>query len=183
MSLKSDLYTIVFGTDTKAGKQFDIVLLWLILTSVLVVMLESVPEWGLRYAYNFQMLEYTLTFLFSVEYILRLLISPKPLKYVFSFWGIIDLLSILPTYLSLIFTGYHYLLVIRIFRLLRVFRILKLARFNKEAIILLQALKASAYKISVFLVSVLAITVFVGAIMYVIEGGEKSFTSIPQSIY
>lgn len=183
MTIREQLYKIIFETDTKAGKQFDVFLLWIILLSVLVVMIESVPEMGNQYIESFFIIEWVLTFIFSVEYLLRIWISPKPIKYVFSFWGIIDLLSILPTYLSLFISGYHYLLVVRIFRLLRVFRILKLARFNAEALILKEALKGSAYKISIFLLSVLAIVTFLGTIMYVIESGEEGFTSIPQSIY
>lgn len=120
---------------------------------------------------------------FTLEYLLRIWISPKPVKYIFSFWGIIDLLSFLPTYLRIFIFGYHYLIVIRIFRLLRVFRILKLARFNNESKLLVNALKSSLHKLGVFLVAVITIVVFMGTIMYVVEGGEQGFTSIPQSIY
>ncbi len=180
---KKKLYNIVFETDTKAGKYFDVVLLWMILFSVLAVMLESVPELGAKYSKAFFLIEWVLTILFTLEYLLRILISVKPLKYVFSFWGLIDFLSILPTWLSLFFVGYHYLLVVRIFRLLRIFRILKLVRFNTESQVLIQTLKSSFYKISIFFLSVLAIVTFLGTLMYVVEGGEKGFTSIPQSIY
>lgn len=183
MTTRQNLYRIVFGTDTRAGKRFDVYLLWIILASVFVVMTESVPHIGLRYRDVFLRLEWFFTILFTVEYILRIWISPKPLKYIFSLWGIIDLLSILPTYLSFLMLGYHYLLVVRIFRLLRVFRILKLARFNAEAQTLMTALRYSLYKISIFLVAVVAIVTFMGTIMYVVEGGEEGFTSIPQSIY
>ena len=183
MTNREHIYKVVFETDTKAGKQFDVVLLWIILLSVVVVMLESVPEIGEGYPSVFFVLEWVLTIIFSIEYLLRIWISPKPVAYMFSFWGIIDLLSILPTYLSLFIVGYHYLLVVRIFRLLRVFRVLKLARFNAEAQTLREAMKASAYKISIFLLSVLAIVTLLGTVMYVIEGGEKGFTSIPKSIY
>ena len=180
---KQDLNTIVFGTDTKAGKHFDVVLLWVILLSVIVVMLESVPELDAKFDREFWVLEWILTIVFTVEYVIRIWISQKPLKYVFSLWGIIDLLSIIPTYLSFFLVGYHYLLVVRIFRLLRIFRILKLVRFNAEAQVLLNALKSSMYKISIFLMAVLAIVTFMGTIMYVVESGEEGFTSIPQSIY
>lgn len=183
MGLKQKLYKIVFETDTKSGKKFDVFLLWIILFSVLVVMIESVPEMGNRFSYFFFVVEWSLTIIFSIEYLLRLWISPKPIKYVFSFWGIIDLLSILPTYVSLFLMGYHYFIILRIFRLLRVFRILKLARFNRESVLLVQALKASLHKLSVFLVAVISIVVLMGTIMYVVEGGEEGFTSIPQSIY
>lgn len=183
MSIRQNLYKIVFEHDTKAGKQFDIALLWLILFSVIVVMLESIPQLGVRFADEFLVVEWVLTVLFSIEYLLRIWITHQPIRYVFSFWGIIDLLSILPTYLSLFITGYHYLLVVRVFRLLRVFRILKLARFNSESQILINALKSSSYKISIFLLAVISIVTLLGTLMYVVEGGEEGFTSIPQSIY
>jgi voltage-gated potassium channel len=182
-SIRKKLFDIVFGTESKAGKNFDVFLLWIILFSVVIVMLESVPELGSKYKRAFFTIEWVLTIIFTIEYLLRLWISPKPLYYVRSFWGIIDLLSILPTFLSLFITGYHYLLVVRIFRLLRVFRILKLARFSSEAQMLIEALRSSLYKISIFLLAVVAIVTFMGTIMYVIEGGKEGFTSIPQSIY
>lgn len=182
-SLKSKLYVIIFRTDTKAGKNFDVFLLWLILFSVLTVMLESVPEIGNKYSTLLLGIEYTLTFLFTIEYLMRISVSPKPMTYVLSFWGIIDLLSIIPTYLGFFLVGYHYFMVVRIFRLLRVFRILKLARFNSESRVLMNALKASSYKVGIFLIAVLAIATIMGTIMYVVEGGEKGFSSIPQSIY
>lgn len=182
-NIRSQLHEIIFGTETKLGRQFDVVLLWVILFSVLVVMLESVPELGIAYNSIFLTIEWVLTIFFSIEFLIRVWISPKPIRYIFSFWGLIDLLSILPTYLSFFFVGYHYLLIIRIFRLLRVFRILKLVRFTSEAKVLGEALKSSRYKISIFLMAVLAIVIFLGTIMYVIEGGEKGFTSIPQSMY
>ncbi|MDQ6760994.1 MAG: ion transporter [Bacteroidota bacterium] len=183
MTTREKLHVIVFGTRTKAGRQFDVVLLWIILLSVIAVMLESVPEFGDRYIKLFFVVEWFMTILFSIEYLLRIWISPKPIKYLFSFWGIIDFLSIVPTYLGLFVIGYHYFIVVRVFRLLRVFRIMKLARFNAEAGALLGALKSSLHKISIFLLAVVSIVVFLGTIMYVIEGGEKGFTSIPQSIY
>ncbi len=183
MTIREKLNKIIFETDTRAGKNFDIVLLWVILFSVLTVMLESIPEIGSTHAKLFLAIEYAFTFLFTIEFIVRLYISPKPIAYLISFWGIIDFLSILPTYVGLFYVGYHYLLVVRIFRLLRVFRILKLARFNSESKVLIEALKASSYKVSLFLLVVFAITILMGTIMYVIEGGEKGFTSIPQSVY
>lgn len=183
MTIRQQLHQVVFGTDTKAGRQFDVVLLWIIVFSVFVVMLESVPEIGSIYSNAFWIVEWGLTIVFTIEYIIRLWISPKPIRYIFSFWGIIDLLSIIPTYLTFFIAGTHYLLVIRIFRLLRVFRVLKLARFTSEAKVLIDSLRDSAYKISIFLMSVVAIVVIMGTLMYVVEGGEKGFTSIPQSIY
>ena len=183
MTFKEKLYKIIFETDTRAGKKFDVVLLWLILISVLVVMLESIPEIVSDLLSVFHITEWFLTILFTIEYLTRIWVSKKPMKYIFSFWGLIDFLSILPTYLSLFVFGYHYLLVVRIFRLLRIFRILKLARFSREAQILLASLRTSMYKISIFLLAVIAIVTFLGTIMYVIEGGKEGFTSIPQSIY
>lgn len=177
------LYKIVFETDTKAGRQFDVFLLWIILLSVVVVMLESVPEIGNQYLDLFITAEWCLTIIFSIEYLLRVVISPKPLKYIFSFWGFIDLLSILPTYIGLLFAGTHYFIVVRIFRLLRVFRILKLARFNAESIFLLRAFKASIHKLSVFLMAIFTIVVIMGTMIYVVEGGQQGFSSIPQGIY
>lgn len=183
MTIRRELYTIVFGTETKAGRQFDVFLLWIILLSVIAVMLESVPEIGKNYRKFFFMVEWFMTILFTIEYLLRIWISPKPFKYIFSFWGLIDLLSTIPTYLSLFVFGYHYLIVVRIFRLLRVFRIMKLARFSSEAGVLVGELKSSIHKIGIFLLTVVSIVIFLGTIMYVIEGGEEGFTSIPQSIY
>lgn len=182
-NLRQELHLIVFGTDTKAGRNFDVILLWLILFSVLIVILESVPDFDARFDYEFNIIEWFLTIVFTLEYLIRLWISPKPTKYIFSWWGMIDLLSILPTYLSFFMVGYHYLLIVRIFRLLRVFRILKLVRFNNEAQVLINALKSSLYKVTIFLMAVLAIVTLLGTIMYVVEGGEDGFTSIPQSIY
>lgn len=183
MISKKELYNIVFESDTKSGKQFDVYLLWSILISILVAVLDSVPDFNLHLKQEFYLIEWFFTILFTVEYILRIYITSKPSKYIFSFWGIIDLFSILPTYLSLFFFGYHYLLVVRIFRLLRVFRILRLARFNREALSLLKALKAGSYKIGIFLSAVLTVVVLLGTIMYVVEDAENGFTSIPQSIY
>ncbi len=183
MNIRKRLFVIVFGTETRAGKRFDLALLYVILFSVAIVMLESVPEIGQQYGNIFSLLEWSLTIIFSIEYLLRIWVSPKPSKYIFSFWGMIDFLSIVPTYLTLFMTGYQYLLMIRIFRLLRVFRILKLARFNHESQVLINALRRSAYKIGIFLVVVVALVTFMGTIMYVVEGGKEGFTSIPQSIY
>lgn len=183
MTIKQRLYRIVFKSDTKNGKRFDVVLLWSILFSIFITMLDSVPSFNARFRTEFYILEWFLTILFSIEYVLRIIISPKPLRYIFSFWGLVDLLAILPTYASLFFYGYQYLLVVRILRLLRVFRVLKLVRFNKEAIFLLKSLKSSSYKIGIFLSAVLTIVILLGTIMYVVENGDNGFSSIPQSIY
>lgn len=183
MTDREKLYHIVFGTDTKEGKRFDVILLWLILASALVVIIESVPQYSKNYREMFTVVEWFFTAVFTLEYLLRIYISPKPMRYVFSVWGLIDLLSILPTYLSLVFAGYHYLLVVRIFRLLRVFRVLKLVRFNAEARGLVRALRSSSYKIGIFLMAVVMIVTLMGTIMYVVEGEEEGFNSIPESIY
>ncbi|MBN1987765.1 MAG: ion transporter [Bacteroidales bacterium] len=183
MISKARLYNIIFENHTKEGKRFDVALLWLILVSIVVAIIDSVP--AINHAIGIELLgiEWLFTALFSIEYATRIIVSKKPNRYIFSFWGIIDLLAILPTYLSIFSYGYHYLLVVRIFRLLRVFRILRLAQFNKESITLLRALKASLYKIGIFFSSVVTIVVLLGTIMYVVEDGNNGFTSIPQSIY
>lgn len=181
--MRREAYHIIFESDTRGGRLFDIILLWLILLSVAVVIIESIPVYQARYFSMFYFIEWLFTILFSIEYILRVWSSPKPLKYIFSFWGLIDILSILPTYLDLFSPGYHYLLTVRIFRLLRVFRILKLVRFNQEARLLLEAMRGSSYKIAVFLLTVLSTVTILGTLMYVVEGSGSGFTSIPQSIY
>lgn len=181
--MKEKIYQIIFEHDTKAGKLFDVALLWLILLSVVVVIVESIPYFHNNFFTGFYVIELILTILFSIEYLLRIYSSPKPLQYIFSFWGLIDLLSIFPTYFELFASGYHSLLSVRIFRLLRVFRVLRLVRFNREAQVLVNALKDSMFKIGVFLLAVVAIVVMLGTLMYVIEGEESGFTSIPQGIY
>jgi voltage-gated potassium channel len=181
--MREKINQIIFGHDTKPSKLFDVVLLWIILLSVIIVVLESIPVLNLKFKSFFFYAEWTITVLFTLEYLLRIWSSKTPFKYIFSFWGLVDLLSILPTYLELINFGFHYLLAIRIFRLLRVFRIFKLVRFNREAQKLLLALNASRHKMGVFLMAVITIMVILGTLMYVIEGGENGFTSIPQSIY
>lgn len=181
--LRNKIYEIIFGTHTKAGKNFDLILLWTIILSVLVVMIESIKPLQIKYAELLRILEWAFTIIFSLEYLARIYSHPKPLKYIFSFWGVIDLLSIAPTYLSLIFKGAHFLVVIRLLRVLRVFRILKLGRYFTESLVLSQALKASSYKIIVFMLSVMLLVVIMGSVMYVVEGGQNGFSSIPQSIY
>lgn len=177
------LYEIIFEADTRAGKLFDVILIWCILFSILIVFLESIRELGLKYSSIFHLIEWIFTILFSVEYILRLLSVKKPLRYVFSFYGVIDFLAIIPTYLSLIIAGSQYLLVIRVLRLLRVFRIFKIRPLLAQAEILTRALKASGSKIAVFLFTVLTMIIVIGAVMYVVEGPENGFTSIPTSMY
>lgn len=177
------LYTIIFESNTRAGRIFDIILLWSILISVIIAMLDSVPSIGGLYGFAFYLIEWFFTILFTIEYILRIYASRRHFRYVFSFWGLVDLLAILPAYLALIFTGSQYFLIVRIFRLLRVFRILRLVRFNREATVLISALRSSSFKISIFMSTVVTIVVMLGTLMYVIESPEHGFTSIPQSIY
>ena len=181
--LKKRLFLIVFGNSTKTGRRFDIILLWLILASVLAVMLESIPSIGPRHNSFFLSVEIFFTVIFAVEYIIRVWVSPHRRKYIFSFWGLVDLLSVLPTFLYLLFPEYRYLLIIRSLRLLRVFRIAKLAKFVNEGQALGEGLKSSFYKISTFLFTVLITVIVMGTIMYVVEGPGNGFSSIPQSIY
>lgn len=180
---KKRLYEIVFEADTRSGKLFDVFLLILIVLSTVVVMLESIPLKTDHYAQLFITLEWIFTILFSIEYVLRLMAVDRKAKYIFSFFGIVDLLSILPTYLALVFSGAHVLIVIRVIRLLRVFRILKLAHFIGAGNTLRTAIMASRHKISVFLFTVFMSVIIAGTLMYLIEGAENGFTSIPTSIY
>lgn len=174
---------VIYGTYTKAGKRFDILLLILILLSIVVVMLESVSYLNLKYRLTFIGIEWVITVLFTIEYILRFISLRKPLSYVFSFMGIVDLLSILPSYLSLLVDGTESLMLLRSIRFLRIFRILRLSRYMLGADILGDALKNSRHKIIVFLISMLTIVIILGGMMYVIEPAEAGFTSIPRSVY
>jgi voltage-gated potassium channel len=181
--LKTKLYRIVFRSDTPAGRLFDLILLWLIVFSVLAVILESIPEVSVNYRDELFYIELFFTALFTLEYIIRIAVSPRPLKYMFSYLGIIDLLGIMPFYISLLIPDYRYLMVFRLLRMLRVFRILRLFRFLKESERLFTALRASMYKIIVFTAFILTIVVLLATVMYVVEGPENGFESIPQSIY
>lgn len=183
--LKEQIHEIIFEADTKWGKRFDISLMVIIILSVVVVMLETVPSLEEHYQHLFYTLEWIFTIFFTVEYILRLYCVYRPIKYATSFFGIVDLLAILPTFLSVVFVGAQSLLVIRILRLMRVFRIFKLWHFLSEGRQLVRALKASQAKITVFMVFVLLMVTIIGSVMYLIEGGveESGFSSIPQSIY
>jgi voltage-gated potassium channel len=183
MISKKETYEIIFKHDTKKGRLFDVVLLWLILINVLIVIIESIPQIQKDYFKYFYFFEWVFTIIFTVEYALRVWSSLNYQKYIFSMWGIIDLLAILPNYLALFLMGTHYLILIRILRLLRVFRVLRLVQFNREAQYMLQSIQKSAYKIGVFLTTVVFITAILGTIMYVIEGSENGFTSIPIGIY
>jgi voltage-gated potassium channel len=178
-----NLNEIIFEADTPAGKLFDVLLIWAILVSVTVVFLESINALKVDYGEWFVILEWVFTISFTVEYVLRIICVRKPFKYIFSFYGVIDFLAIVPTYLSLLVTGSQYLLVIRIIRLLRVFRVFKLTHLVKQSDVLVKALKASRAKIAVFLFAVVTLVVIIGALMYVIEGPENGFTSIPVSMY
>jgi voltage-gated potassium channel len=180
---KEKWYNIIFKADTPAGKNFDITLLVLIVLSVLIVMLDSVKEINVFMGNWFFILEWVFTIIFTIEYIVRIIVSRKKVRYIRSFYGIIDLLSILPTYLSLVLAGSHFLIIIRILRMLRVFRILKLSRYLKASEILAVSLRQSRYKIIVFLEVVLTTVVIMGSLMYLIEGPESGFTSIPRGIY
>lgn len=182
-SLKHKIHDIIYEADTPKGKAFDVILLVLILASIVFVMLESVAgldEWLYDWLYYG---EWVITIFFTVEYILRIISIKKPSKYIFSFYGIIDLLSTLPLYLSFFLVGSNYLLTVRALRLLRVFRILKIARFIGESNKLVKALKDSTPKILVFLCSVLVMCVISGTLMYLIEGEASGFKSIPVSVY
>jgi voltage-gated potassium channel len=181
---KHKLHEIIYEADTPSGKWFDLTLLVLIIASIAVVMLETIPSVGVRYAHELDITEWVITILFTIEYIARIISIKKPKEYIFSFYGIIDLLSTIPKYLSLFFVGSHALIALRALRLLRVFRILKLARFIGEGNQMSTALKASRARISVFLLAVFMLCIILGTIMYMIEGGADSgFTSIPRSVY
>lgn len=177
------LHEIVFEADTRAGKAFDVFVIGLILLSLLAVVLESVQSVREDYGEILWTAEWIFTVLFTIEYVLRIVSVRRPLRYILSFFGLVDLLAIVPGYLSLLIPGTQYLLTVRVLRFLRIFRILKLTEYISEGKIITTALIASRRKISVFLVSVLAIVTVVGTTMYVIEGEANGFTSIPTSIY
>lgn len=181
--LRDRLYVIIFEAETPAGKLFDVALLWLIIASVFTVALESVAGIADHYVTLLRVLEWIYTAVFSIEYALRIYCARRRLRYILSFFGIIDLLALLPTYLSLVFTGMHSLLVIRALRLLRVFRVLKAVRLMGEAHSLLSSVRQSLPKISVFLGAVMIIALIVGSAMYLIEGEDAGFTSIPRGMY
>jgi voltage-gated potassium channel len=177
------LHEIIYEADTPMGKWFDLILIFIILLSVILVMLESVTEFDAKYHKTLFFLEWVITIFFTIEYIARIVCIRKPSSYIFSFYGIIDFLSTIPLYLSYIVAGSQVLLAVRAFRLLRIFRILKLVKFIGEASQLRTALKASRTKIAVFIYVVLILSVIMGTLMYLIESPEAGFTSIPRSIY
>jgi voltage-gated potassium channel len=180
---RNKLHEIIYEADTKHGKLFDIILIFAILASILFVMLESVESIDKEYHDLLNIAEWVVTILFTIEYIVRIIAVKKPTTYIFSFYGIIDLLATIPKYLSLIFAGTHALVALRALRLLRVFRILKLARYLGASKKLMVALRASRVKIAVFLFSVLVLTIILGTVMYLIEGPQNGFSSIPHSMY
>ncbi|TNF40424.1 MAG: ion transporter [Bacteroidetes bacterium] len=182
-SVKESLYEIIFEADTRTGKLFDVLLLFVIILSVILVLLESVSSIRSEFKNVLITLEWIITIIFTLEYLLRILVVKKPLRYIFSFYGIIDLLSVIPTYLSLIIAGSQSLIVIRILRLLRVFRILKLTRYSRAGRFIALALWDSRAKISVFLFFVMIIVIITGTLIYLIEGEANGFRNIPVSIY
>jgi voltage-gated potassium channel len=177
------LHEVIFEADTPLGKGFDVLLIVSILASVIAVMLDSIGAVQSLYGSFLYGVEWLFTIIFTVEYLLRLMCVGRPLKYAISFYGVVDLLAIIPTYVSLFLPGSQYLLVIRILRILRIFRILKLVPYLGEARLLMKALRASGHKITVFIYTVMTLVVIFGSLMYIIEGGANGFTSIPRSIY
>ncbi len=182
-SLREKTYRVIFGTDTPAGQRFDIALIYLILVSVLAIVLASIESIKMQYGDWLFRLEWAFTLLFSIEYLVRIYSSPKPLRYIFSFYGLVDLLSIIPTYLALLFPAANYWLVVRLLRVLRIFRVFKLVRYLTEANLLLRSMYAARRKVLVFFTVVLVICVIFGSLMFLVEGPENGFTSIPRSIY
>lgn len=182
-SLKARLYEIIFEADTPAGKFFDVSLLFIILFSVAIVLLESVPKIEQQYGPQLHLAEWIITIIFTLEYIIRIGVVLKPSRYIFSFYGIIDLLAIIPTYLAIVFAGAQGLVIIRALRFFRIFRIFKLTRYTTEGATIIKALRASKTKISVFLFAVLTIVLVIGTVMYLIEGAQSGYTSIPKGIY
>ncbi|MEE3879755.1 ion transporter [Vibrio sp. YYF0003] len=182
-SLKNTLYVTIFGTHTKAGRTFDIVLIIAILSSLAILVLDSIPAVQAEWAKELKYLEYTFTGLFTIEYLLRLYCSPKPAAYAKSFYGIVDLLAILPTYLVLFFPSASFMGVIRALRVLRIFRILKLVRYLQDSNVLLRSLLMARRKIFIFFSAVAILVTIFGSLIYIVEGPENGFTSIPKSIY
>ncbi len=181
---KKKLHSVIFETNTPEGKRFDVILLILIAVSVIIVALETVPSIGGRFETLFKALEWIFTIIFTIEYALRIYSVKNPWKYITSFYGIVDLVSIVPTYLSVIYTGSQALLVVRALRLFRIFRIFKMARAMNQGFVIVRALKNSTTKILVFLFAVMMVVCIFGSLMYLVEGGSNSkFDSIPRSIY
>lgn len=181
--IRQKINIVIYGTNTRAGRLFDLILLGVILLSVILVMLETVKGFDTKYHQEIIILEWIITIFFTIEYVLRIISIKKPLKYIFSFYGVIDLIATLPMYLSLFLTGTSVLTIVRAFRLIRLFKILNHPQFTGQSTHLMKSLMASRGRIIVFIYFVLISTVFIGSLMYVIEGPEHGFTSIPTSIY
>ncbi len=176
-------FHIIFGHHDRAGRAFDVALILAILASILVTVLDTVPSLHARFGNAFYVAEWAFTLAFTVEYVVRLVVVRRPWLYARSFFGIVDLVSVLPTYLSLLFAGSQYLLVIRALRILRIFRVLKLTRYVGEATLLWTALARSRRKVLVFVSTFVTLVLIFGALMYLVEGPDNGFTSIPQSMY
>ena len=183
INFRRKTHIIIYGTNTKAGRLFDLILLGLILISVLLVMMETVKGFDSKYHESLVLIEWIITALFTIEYLLRIFSIQKPWSYIFSFYGVIDLLAILPMYLSFFFIGTSIFSVVRALRLLRLFKILNNPQFTSQSVQLRKAIKASQGKIVVFIYFVLISTIIIGSIMYLVEGEQSGFTSIPASIY
>ncbi|MBT8400784.1 MAG: ion transporter [Rhodothermia bacterium] len=181
--LRGRLNEVIFGVDTPYGRRFDLAVIIVISLSVVAVMLESVESIRARFAYELFVAEWVFTVIFTIEYTLRVFCAQKRLRYVGSFYGLVDLLGTIPTYISLLVPGAQFLLVIRLLRILRVFRVLRLAQFLSEADVLIRALRSSRHKIAIFISAVLILVVILGSLMYLVEGAENGFTSIPRGIY
>ncbi len=182
-TIKQTLYNVIFGTNSKAGRNFDIALLLCILSSVTLVMLESIAPIDEQYGRSLYWAEWVFTGLFTIEYITRIYCTPRPRQYLFSFFGIIDLLSILPAFVAFLYPDAGYLVIIRLVRVLRVFRVFKLFQYITETTILLRSLAQSRRKIFVFFSAVLIIAIVLGSLMYIVEGEQNGFHSIPEGIY
>ena len=180
---KEKLHEVIYEADTRAGKLFDVVLLLVIVFSIVLVMLESVKSLNAKYSHLFYVAEWVITILFSIEYILRIISIKRPKTYIFSFYGVVDLLSTIPTYLTFLFGGQNLFLAVRALRLLRVFRILKITRYVGEANNLMKALRNSRPKIMVFLFTVFILCIIMGTVMHLVEGERGGFDNIPISIY
>ena len=183
MSNRQNLHRIIFGTDTKSGQRFDIALIYLILASVVVVLIESISGIPDRLRAALWYAEVIFTLLFTVEYAVRIYVSPQRLRYIFSFWGIVDLFAVIPGYLAFIYANSSYLLIVRLLRVLRVFRVFRLFGYLSEANVLMRSLKKSHKKILVFACFIVVLATLFGSLMYLVEGPEHGFTSIPKSIY
>jgi len=183
MKTRQEIYQIIFGTDTPAGQRFDIVLIYLIVLSVAVVMVESIPSLPDWLRQLFFACELLFTVIFTIEYLVRVYVSPKRWEYISSFWGVIDLLTVLPGYLALIYSGGAYFMVVRLVRVLRIFRVLRLFGYLAEANVLVRSLQKAQRKILVFASFIFVLATLFGSLMYLIEGADNGFTSIPKSIY